>query len=43
MNETRITLTTLEQDEIWITRDGRTLRLEDMDPTHRKNTLRMLK
>lgn len=27
----------LEQAEVWTTRDGRTLRLEDMDPGHRRN------
>lgn len=42
MEETKITLDIIEQDEIWITRDGRVLRLEDMEPSHRKNTLRML-
>lgn len=42
MEEARIQLSTLEQDVIWITRDNRTLRLEDMDPVHRKNTLRLL-
>lgn len=42
MEESKIRFSTLEQDVIWITRDGRTLRLEDMDPTHRKNTLRLL-
>lgn len=42
MGETKITLDIIEQDKIWITRDGRTLRVENMDPNHRKNTLRML-
>ena len=42
MEETKITLDIIEQDEIWITRDGRVLRLEDMEPSHRRNTLRML-
>lgn len=42
MGEAKITLDILEQDKIWTTRDGRTLRLEDMDSMHRKNTVRML-
>ena len=28
--------------ETWTTKDGRTLRLEDMTPEHRGNTLRMI-
>jgi hypothetical protein len=32
----------LEQNEIWVTRDDRTLRLEDMNSTHRKNLLAFL-
>lgn len=43
MGETKITLDIIEQDKIWITRDGRALRLEDMDPTHKKNVLRLLR
>src|SRR4051794_36404566 len=27
----------LGQTEVWTTRGGRTLRLEDMDPSHRRN------
>lgn len=42
MREAKIRFDTLEQDEFWITRDGRTLRLEEMEPIHRKNTLRLL-
>lgn len=42
MRETRITLGILEQDKIWITRDGRVLKLEDMELSHRRNVLRIL-
>lgn len=42
MEETKITLDTIEQDVTWITRDGRALKLEDMEPSHRRNVLRML-
>lgn len=42
MEEAKIHFSTLEQDKVWTTRDNRTLQLEDMDPVHRKNTLRLL-
>lgn len=42
MREAKITLDIIEQDKVWITRDGRVLRLEEMEPTHRRNTLRLL-
>lgn len=43
MEETRITLDIIEQDKIWITRDGQTLCVEDMGLIHKKNVLRMLR
>lgn len=33
----------LEQDKIWITREGQTLTLEEMEPRHRRNTLALLR
>lgn len=33
----------LEQDEVWVTQEGETLRLEDMEPRHRRNTLAFLR
>ena len=32
----------LDNAETWVTRDGRAIRYEDMTPSHRVNTLRML-
>lgn len=32
----------LENDREWVTGDGRTLKLEDMEPSHRANTLAWL-
>lgn len=33
----------LEQDKIWITREGQMLTLEEMEPRHRRNTLALLR
>lgn len=33
----------LVQDKIWVTREGRTLTLEEMEPRHRRNTLALLR
>ena len=33
----------MEQDEVWITADRMPLKLEEMDPEHRRNTLAMLR
>jgi hypothetical protein len=35
-------LNLLEQDHIWVTRDGRQLALEEMEWSHRRNVLAML-
>ena len=35
-------LNLLEQDQIWVTRDGRRLALEEMEWSHRRNVLVML-
>jgi hypothetical protein len=35
-------LNMLEQDQIWMTQDGRRMALEDMEPSHRRNVLAML-
>lgn len=37
------TLDLLEQDKIWVTREGQTLTLEEMEPRHRRNTLALLR
>lgn len=33
----------LDQDKIWVTREGQTLTLEEMEPSHRRNTLALLR
>jgi hypothetical protein len=35
-------MTTPDNDEVWTTRDGRKIKVGDMDVTHLRNTLRLI-